>query len=37
MYLRARQEPEVAVLDRAGPQGKPPAGPGYRPRDEVSQ
>ena len=41
MYLRARQEPEVAILDRHGPQpaylaSKPPPGPpGYRPSNEV--
>ncbi|KAH3831543.1 hypothetical protein DPMN_104813 [Dreissena polymorpha] len=39
MYLRARQEPEVSVMDRSGPPAqyvptKPPPGPGYRPREE---
>ncbi|XP_052775512.1 trichohyalin-like isoform X33 [Mya arenaria] len=39
MYLKARQEPEVAVMDRSGVReqylaSKPPAGPGFRPRDE---
>ncbi|WAR24154.1 hypothetical protein MAR_037823 [Mya arenaria] len=40
MYLKARQEPEVAVMDRSGVReqylaSKPPAGPGFRPRDEA--
>ncbi|XP_052775504.1 trichohyalin-like isoform X26 [Mya arenaria] len=42
MYLKARQEPEVAVMDRSGVReqylaSKPPAGPGFRPRDEPTK
>ncbi|KAL4235723.1 hypothetical protein ACF0H5_004115 [Mactra antiquata] len=41
MYLRARQEPEMAVIDRNAPPqyptNKPPPGPGYRSRDETEQ
>ncbi|XP_052775509.1 trichohyalin-like isoform X31 [Mya arenaria] len=42
MYLKARQEPEVAVMDRSGVReqylaSKPPAGPGFRPRDEQNE